>query len=93
MRCGLECYSKVKKSKKWWLLKVKDPSDFYLQLTQTLLMSLFQKAHRGGVEVHGGGGESPSVRQDGKNHPQTCGGATGWDRASAVERWEDFFVL
>lgn len=53
--------------------------------------STFQEAHRGGVEVHGGGREGPSVRPDRKNHPQTCGGAPGWDRASAVERWEHLF--
>lgn len=53
-----------------------------------MLILIFQEAHWSGVEIHRGGRESPSVSQDGSNHPETCCGATRWHRAAAVERWE-----
>ncbi|XP_051926197.1 probable 39S ribosomal protein L24, mitochondrial isoform X2 [Hippocampus zosterae] len=39
------------------------------------LPSLFQKAHRGGVEVHRGGRAGSSVASDRSHHPQAGGGA------------------
>lgn len=70
---------------------VNDLQTIQPQINQIPLLSILQKAHRGGVEVHGGGGKSPSVGQDRKDHPQTCRGAAGWGRASAVERWVIFW--
>lgn len=51
-----------------------------------IIIFIIQEAHRGGVEIHRGRGEGPSVCQIGPNHSQADCGAARRHRASAMER-------
>lgn len=73
----------------WSYLKNCDQAIFCLfQFNSNMLILIVQESHWGGVEIHRGRAEGPSVCQDGPNYPQTCCGATRWNRTRTVERWE-----
>lgn len=58
-----------------------------------IIILISQEAHRGGVEIHRGRWEGPSVSQDGPNHSQAGSGTTRQHRATAMEGWDSLCLL